>query len=354
MCGIVGYVGERNAAPILLDGLQKLEYRGYDSAGIAVAEGGKFTVVKRKGRVKGLNAARSLAGKTGVGHTRWATHGAPSERNAHPHLFGGICVVHNGIVENAAALKAVCEARGETFSSETDSEVIAHLIAAEKGDLLHAVRAAAEKLVGSYAIAVLSESAPDTIVCARKASPLVVGYGEDGLFVASDIPAIAAAGRTVYALSDGEFAVLKKGTAPAFYDASLRPVEKREIAYDAEEDIPEKRGFRHFMKKEIAEVPEAVARSIPDLSKGGFSELYEVLCQTEYYDYEIKRINRGKTTTIYDGKYRKTICDNSVKAGETYIYTVCPKYREHVGTAVTLPQISIPDGATLPDDWWTD
>lgn len=282
MCGIVGYVGERNAAPILLDGLQKLEYRGYDSAGIAVAEGGKFTVVKRKGRVKGLSAARSLVGKTGVGHTRWATHGAPSERNAHPHLFGGICVVHNGIVENAAALKAVCEARGETFSSETDSEVIAHLIAAEQGDLLHAVRAAAEKLVGSYAIAVLSESAPDTIVCARKASPLVVGYGEDGLFVASDIPAIAAAGRRVYALADGEFAVLKKGTAPAFYDASLRPVEKREIAYDAEEDIPEKRGFRHFMKKEIAEVPEAVARSIPDLSKSGFSELYEVLCQTEY------------------------------------------------------------------------
>ena len=119
-------------------------------------------------------------------------------------------------------------------------------------------------------------------MCARKASPLVVGYGEDGLFVASDIPAIAAAGRTVYALSDGEFAVLKKGTAPAFYDASLRSVEKREIAYDAEEDAPEKRGFRHFMKKEIAEVPEAVARSIPDLSKGGFSELYEVLCQTEY------------------------------------------------------------------------
>ena len=282
MCGIVGYVGERNAAPILLDGLQKLEYRGYDSAGIAVAEDGKFTVVKRKGRVKGLNAARSLAGKTGVGHTRWATHGAPSERNAHPHLFGGICVVHNGIVENAAALKAVCEARGETFSSETDSEVIAHLIAAEQGDLLHAVRAAAEKLVGSYAIAVLSESAPDTIVCARKASPLVVGYGEDGLFVASDIPAIAAAGRTVYTLADGEFAVLKKGTAPAFYDASLRSVEKREIAYDAEEDAPEKRGFRHFMKKEIAEAPEAVARSIPDLSKVGFSELYEVLCQTEY------------------------------------------------------------------------
>lgn len=282
MCGIVGYVGEERAAPILLEGLQRLEYRGYDSAGIAVLREGRLAVVRRKGRVKGLGAARSLEGEIGVGHTRWATHGAPSERNAHPHVYGGVCIVHNGIIENAAALRAACEARGEVFSSDTDSEVIAHLIAAEKGDLLHATYSACRKLAGSYAVAVLSAAEPDTIVCARRASPLVVGCDERGLYVASDIPAVAAAGRKVYALSDGEFAVLRKGSSPRFFDGALKAVEKQEIVYDAAEDIPAKGGFRHYMKKEISEVPEAVSRSLCDLSKGEFSDLCEVLCHTQY------------------------------------------------------------------------
>ena len=282
MCGIVGYVGEERAAPILLEGLQRLEYRGYDSAGIAVLREGQLAVVRRKGRVKGLGAARSLEGEIGVGHTRWATHGAPSERNAHPHVYGGVCIVHNGIIENAAALRAACEARGEVFSSDTDSEVIAHLIAAEKGDLLHATYSACRKLAGSYAVAVLSAAEPDTIVCARRASPLVVGCDERGLYVASDIPAVAAAGRKVYALADGEFAVLRKGSPPRFFDGALKAVGKQEIVYDAAEDIPAKGGFRHYMKKEISEVPEAVSRSLCDLSKGGFSDLCEVLCHTQY------------------------------------------------------------------------
>lgn len=282
MCGIVGYVGEENAAPILLEGLQRLEYRGYDSAGIAVMREGRLTVVRRKGRVKGLGEARALEGDIGVGHTRWATHGAPSERNAHPHVYGGVCIVHNGIIENAASLRAACEARGEAFSSDTDSEVIAHLIAAEKGDLLHATYSACRKLAGSYAVAVLSAAEPETIVCARRASPLVVGCDESGQYVASDIPAIAAAGRRVYALADGEFAVLRKGRAPCFFDGALKAVEKAEIAYDAAEDIPEKGGFRHFMKKEISEVPEAVSQSLCSFAKGEFSELCEVLCQTQY------------------------------------------------------------------------
>ena len=282
MCGIVGYVGEERAAPILLEGLQRLEYRGYDSAGIAVLREGRLAVVRRKGRVKGLGAARSLEGEIGVGHTRWATHGAPSERNAHPHVYGGVCIVHNGIIENAAALRAACEARGEVFSSDTDSEVIAHLIAAEKGDLLHATYSACRKLAGSYAVAVLSAAEPDTIVCARRASPLVVGCDERRLDVASDIPAVAGAGRKVYALSDGEFAVLRKGSSPRFFDGALKAVEKQEIVYDAAEDIPAKGGFRHYMKKEISEVPEAVSRSLCDLSKGEFSDLCEVLCHTQY------------------------------------------------------------------------
>lgn len=282
MCGIVGYVGEERAAPILLEGLQRLEYRGYDSAGIAVLREGRLAVVRRKGRVKGLGAARSLEGEIGVGHTRWATHGAPSERNAHPHVYGGVCIVHNGIIENAAALRAACEARGEVFSSDTDSEVIAHLIAAEKGDLLHATYSACRKLAGSYAVAVLSAAEPDTIVCARRASPLVVGCDERGLYVASDIPAVAAAGRKVYALADGEFAVLRKGSPPRFFDGALKAVGKQEIIYDAAEDIPAKGGFRHYMKKEISEVPGAVSRSLCDLSKGEFSDLCEVLCHTQY------------------------------------------------------------------------
>ena len=282
MCGIVGYVGEERAAPILLEGLQRLEYRGYDSAGIAVLREGRLAVVRRKGRVKGLGAARSLEGEIGVGHTRWATHGAPSERNAHPHVYGGVCIVHNGIIENAAALRAACEARGEVFSSDTDSEVIAHLIAAEKGDLLHATYSACRKLAGSYAVAVLSAAEPDTIVCARRASPLVVGCDERGLYVASDIPAVAAAGRKVYALADGEFAVLRKGSSPRFFDGALKAIGKQEIVYDAAEDIPAKGGFRHYMKKEISEVPEAVSRSLCDLSKGEFSDLCEVLCHTQY------------------------------------------------------------------------
>ena len=282
MCGIVGCVMARPAAPLLLDGLKKLEYRGYDSAGIAVSDGGAIAVIKRKGRVKGLEDARALKGGTGVGHTRWATHGAPSECNAHPHCFGGICIVHNGIVENAATLKEECVRRGETFSSQTDSEVIAHLIAAEEGDLLTAVRAALQKISGSYAVAVLSERAPDTIICARRASPLVVGCDGEGSYVASDIPAIAADGRAVYVLGDGEFAVLKKGKPPVFFDGALTPVKKAAIAYDACADTPQKQGFPHFMKKEIAEAPQSAEQSFPDLQSEAYSALCEVLCQTEH------------------------------------------------------------------------
>ena len=280
MCGIVGYVGERRAAPILLDGLQRLEYRGYDSAGIAVMRGGQITVVRRKGRVKGLSEARSLEGKIGIGHTRWATHGVPSERNAHPHVCGKICIVHNGIIENAAALRTACEARGELFASDTDSEVIAHLIAAADGDLLHAVHAACKVLEGSYAIAVMKEG-EEGIVLARRASPLVAGCDEDGLYAASDIPAIAAEGRRLYLLEDGEFALLKEGEL-SFYSGELEPLQKQSFFCDAAQDAPEKGSFAHFMKKEIAEAPRAAARSLPDLAKSEDSVLCEVLCQTQY------------------------------------------------------------------------
>lgn len=283
MCGIVGYLGEERAAPVLLDGLEKLEYRGYDSAGICVVNGGKFFVVRKKGRVKELAGARALEGNPGIGHTRWATHGAPSERNAHPHVFGKISLVHNGIIENAACLRAQCEARGEVFSSDTDSEVAAHLIGRfyeEKGDLLGAVSAAAELLAGSYAFAVLAED-KEEIVCARMRSPLIVACGPDGVFAASDVPAVAKAGRVAYVLEDGDFARLTRGKIELF-DGALRPVVRETVALEEEEVSPGKGEFRHFMRKEISEVPAAVLNSLPDLPKPEFSGVCKVLCQTKY------------------------------------------------------------------------
>ncbi len=261
MCGIVGYAGKDRAAPVLLDGLQKLEYRGYDSAGVAVFEGNSLRIVKKKGRVKELEGARSLCGRVGIGHTRWATHGAPSEKNAHPHAYKQFALVHNGIIENADALREECLARGETFLSETDSEVVVHLIAAcYAGDFGAAVRAAAKRLKGSYALAVLCSDFPDTVLCARQSSPLVVGKGRGGLFVASDLPAIAGEGVEVFALADGEFATLR-GEEISFFDGEGKPVPPHAVAYRFREDVPEKRGYAHFMKKEMSEIPAVMAKN---------------------------------------------------------------------------------------------
>lgn len=283
MCGIVGYIGKRRASPVLLDGLKKLEYRGYDSAGIAVLDRGTLRVVKRQGRVEELGAARSLDGCIGIGHTRWATHGAPSARNAHPHVFRGIAVVHNGIIENAAALRALCLARGETFLSDTDSEVVAHLIAhAFCGDLLSAVIRAARELTGSFALAVLREGGEE-IVCARKKSPLIAAAGEGESFVASDIPAIAASGRRAYILQDGEFARLTAEDVQ-LYDENGALIAREGVVLEEGELAPDRGAYAHFMRKEIDEIPRAVQNSLFSadyFQKNGFSE---VLCQTEYID----------------------------------------------------------------------
>ena len=283
MCGIVGYVGRKRAAPILLEGLKKLEYRGYDSAGIATLDEGKLRVVKRKGRVEELvSAAEGLAGNIGIAHTRWATHGAPSEGNAHPHSYGGVAVVHNGIIENAKELRAECEARGETFSSETDSEVIAHLIAAAfRGDLLAAVREGAVRLRGSYAIAVLCEGAGNVIVAAKRGSPLLVGK-EKGSILASDLPAAAAFAETVYALKDGEFALLS-GDDVRLFDGELKEITRDPLKFDLKEEGVGKNGYSHYMRKEMAEIPVSVANSIVNLkAESRFSEISIVLCHTYY------------------------------------------------------------------------
>lgn len=281
MCGIVGYAGKGRAAPVLIEGLKRLEYRGYDSAGIAVL-GETLTVVKRKGRVEALAAeAKKLSGGLGIAHTRWATHGEPSERNAHPHRYGGVAVVHNGIIENASLLRAECEARGEVFSSETDSEVIAHLIAAAyRGDLLQAVQKAARRLEGSYAIAVLAEG-ERVIVAARRKSPLLVGRGE-GSVLASDLPAIAPLANEVYSLKEGGFALLTEDQV-CLFDEELREWEEKPIAFGKVEGDGGKGGYPHYMRKEIAEDPAAIANSIADLTADSrFFDISIVLCQTYY------------------------------------------------------------------------
>ncbi len=283
MCGIVGYVGKGNAAPFLVEGLKKLEYRGYDSAGIALINDGKFVCKKRKGTVAEISDAADLCSGIGIGHTRWATHGAPSERNAHPHIYGRFAIVHNGILENYALLKEELESDGETFISETDSEVVAHLL--EKfycGNLLSALREVTEKLVGSYALAVLCLDQPDIIVCARKASPLLVGVKDGACLIASDIPAIAGEGVTAYLLGDGEFALLNAAEAK-FYSPQLQPIRKNQLEYDPLVSSSDKGGYVHFMKKEMSEIPCSVRNSICDFAtKLKFTDFYQVLCQTKY------------------------------------------------------------------------
>src|SRR5215471_2782977 len=220
MCGIVGYVGPRAATPILVDGLRKLEYRGYDSAGLAVHDGKTIEVVRAVGKLAHLDEALAkhpLSGTTGIGHTRWATHGRPSEHNAHPHSAGDVAVVHNGIIENHVALRKALEADGVRFSSDTDTEIVAHLVdralRAGATTLFDALRTALQQVEGAYAIAVVSRSAPDRLVVAKSASPLVLGIGNGETLCGSDIPALLSHTRDVILLDDGEMAELTRDGA---------------------------------------------------------------------------------------------------------------------------------------------
>jgi glucosamine--fructose-6-phosphate aminotransferase (isomerizing) len=273
MCGIIGYIGKEPAVPILIEGLKKLEYRGYDSSGVAVFQDGKIAVRRAVGKLKNLENllhGEALNGRIGVGHVRWATHGRPSEENAHPHRAGRIVVVHNGIIENYMALKQQLAAQGRVFQSETDTEVIAHLIDSivQKGlSLDEAVREAARHLEGAYAIAVIDERNPDLVVGARKGSPLVVGLGLGEYFIASDIPAILHRTRDVLFLNDDEMAILSHEGVKI---TDLKGAEvRREITRVMWNPVmAEKGGYRHFMLKEIYEQP----RAIMDTIRGRFSQ----------------------------------------------------------------------------------
>jgi len=264
MCGIVGYIGHREAAPLILDSLRKLEYRGYDSAGIAVLNDGQVAIRRCEGKLNNLETMlnrQPLSGVIGIGHTRWATHGRPSETNAHPHRAGDVVVVHNGIIENYLELKEQLGKRGIEFSSETDTEIVAHLVAEkiERGmDFLEAVRKTLREIHGSYALLFLNRRDPKRLIVAKNSTPIVIGWGEGETFIASDIPALLDYTRKVTFLEDGEIAEVTLGSYRLFNGkgkAIQRPV--KEITWDAV--AARKDGYPHFMLKEIHDQPRALA-----------------------------------------------------------------------------------------------
>ena len=275
MCGIVGYIGKEEAAPILLDGLSKLEYRGYDSAGIAVFDGEKINVAKTKGRLKALSELTHdgilLPGTLGIGHTRWATHGSPSDTNAHPHLNTEetIVVVHNGIIENYIKLKKKLEGRGYQFVSETDTEVIAHLLDYYyKGNPLEAVTKIMHRMEGSYALGIIFKEHPNELYAVRKDSPLIVGHTDGGSIIASDVPAVLKYTRDVYFIENEEIVRLTEQDME-FFTVDEEPLQKKPVHIDWDADAAEKGGYEHFMLKEMYEQPKAIADTFSPRIKDG-------------------------------------------------------------------------------------
>ena len=296
MCGIVGYVGAQQAAPILLDGLRRLEYRGYDSAGMAVCGPEGLCVRKAKGRLQALadltEEGRAVPGTLGVGHTRWATHGEPNDINAHPQVSenGLFAVVHNGIIENYALLRAQLMQKGYTFRSQTDTEVVAQLLAyyyAASHDLFEAVTSMLSAVEGAYALGIICADAPDRLIAARKDAPLLLGCGDGENFLASDVTALLRHTRDIMYMDDGELAVITAGGIRV-YDERRRPVEKEHQHIDWDVDAAEKGGYDHFMLKEIHEQPDAIARAITGRIQNG----RVVLSDLTMTDREIRELGR--------------------------------------------------------------
>lgn len=275
MCGIVGYVGSEQAGPILLDGLSKLEYRGYDSAGIAVVNDGKIDIAKAKGKLKFLsnmtNDGTSIKGSMGIGHTRWATHGGPSDVNSHPHMSksGRFAVVHNGIIENYMSLKKKLISKGFEFVSETDTEVVAHLFEYYyNGDIIDTMIKVIQRVEGSYALGILCSDYPDSFIAVRKASPMIVGLGKGENFIASDVTAILKHTKDVYYVEDDEIVVLSKDEVKV-YNTDKELIEKEVFTVDWDVSAAEKCGYEHFMMKEIEEQPKAIHDTISPRIKDG-------------------------------------------------------------------------------------
>lgn len=313
MCGIVGYVGEKQAANFLIDGLTKLEYRGYDSAGIAVFDGEKINVAKSVGRLAALKEKiknNTPEGVMGIGHTRWATHGRPSDVNSHPHTdcSGKFAIVHNGIIENFMSLKEELIAKGHKFVSETDTEVVAHLIEdVYEGDFVEAVNKVLNRIEGSYSLVFMCQDYPDTLICTKKDNPLVIGLGEGENFIASDIPAIIAYTRRTYIMNDGEIAVVKKDSIWVT-DRKGNPITKKVFEVNWNAEAAEKGGYEHFMLKEIHEQPKAVRDTIsPRINKENTQVVLDELKWTKEYVENFNKIYIVACGTAYHaglvGKY---------------------------------------------------
>ena len=289
MCGIVGFIGEQEAAPILLEGLARMEYRGYDSAGLAVLDAGKgLQVVKAKGRLKVLNekvdGGKKMFGTVGVGHTRWATHGEPSDANSHPLLSdsGRIAVVHNGIIENYMEIKEFLQEKGVVFHSDTDTEVVAQLLDYYyQGDILDAVQKVLHRIEGSYGLGIVCAEHPEQLIAARKDSPLVLGYGDGFNMMASDVTALIKYTRDVSYMENGEIAVLTRQGIQV-YNILLEPVEKEHSTVDWDISDAEKGGYEHFMFKEIMEQPEAIRKTITPRIKDGRVVLDDIDLSADY------------------------------------------------------------------------
>ena len=382
MCGIVGAAARRDIVPVLVEGLRRLEYRGYDSAGIAVIEGGQVKRLRAAGRVAELAAqtsAQHLTGKTGIAHTRWATHGAPTERNAHPHLSGDLALVHNGIVENHEAIRERLKRAGYSFASETDTEVVAHLVADHRKSapslFAAAVRAIAE-LEGAFAIAMVSARDPDTVVVARRGPPLLLGIGEGETFAASDVSALLPVTRRIVYLEDGDCAEIRPGGYQVV-DARGAPVERNVHVSDMSDQSVALGPYRHYMQKEIHEQPGALANTLEvvtgaaSLQPGLFgadaeallreaSSLHIVACGTSYHAALIARYwleeiagmpTRAEIASEY--RYRRSVPDphglfvTISQSGETADTLAALEQAKKLGYRATLGICNVPESSLV-------
>ena len=382
MCGIVTAIAPRNIVPVLLEGLRKLEYRGYDSAGVAVLGEQGLARLRSAGRVADLAALadeHELTACSGIAHTRWATHGVPSERNAHPHISGGLAVVHNGIIENFEAIRETLSGRGYEFTSETDTEAIAHLVQdklAGGAELFEAVRLATLELEGAYAIGVVSEAEPERLIAARRGSPLLLGVGEDGMYAASDTAALLQVTRRVVYLEDGDLAELRRdGFRVTLSDGS--PVEREEHLSSLSADAVELGQYRHYMQKEIFEQPQALANTLEMIAGGGSispqlfgAEAGDVLggvgrvliiaCGTSYHAglvarYWLESVAKVTCTVEIASEYRyrdsvpeaDTLVVVISQSGETADTLAALKHAKSLGMARTLAICNVPESAIV-------
>ncbi|MGD9872401.1 MAG: glutamine--fructose-6-phosphate transaminase (isomerizing) [Thauera sp.] len=381
MCGIVTAIATNNVVPVLLEGLRKLEYRGYDSAGLAVLSG-ELTRLRSCGRVAELASladARQLSAHIGIAHTRWATHGVPSERNAHPHISGGLAVVHNGIIENFEAIRTDLQGKGYVFESETDTEAIAHLVHDKlKGtpDLFEAVRQATNELVGAYAIGVVAEADPFRIIVARRGSPLLLGVGEDGMYAASDTAALLQVTRSIVYLEDGDLAELRRDSYIIIRPDGT-PVEREVHLSSLSADAVELGKFRHYMQKEIFEQPQALAQTLELIAGGagitpqhfgaraaevfdGVRRVLILACGTSYHAglvarYWIEAIAKLPVTVeiASEYRYRESVPDADTlvvvisQSGETADTLAALKHAKALGMQRTLAICNVPESAIV-------